>query len=183
MHDNFLSFTSKLFKPEGEDIIHQKRIRNVFDFSSEDQNKEYKIHQIDFFDHNDQNMKTKPKLLMIHGYGGTGAVFYQAVKHLRPHFRITTIDLLGMGASGRPQTFLPENCEECLDYFLLSMRAWMEQTNYDDEEYFLLGHSLGGHLSILYAILYPTNLRKLILASPVGVPHQPEGKDLDSMIE
>ena len=27
-----------------------------------------------------------PKLLMIHGYGGGGAVFYKMIKHLRQYF-------------------------------------------------------------------------------------------------
>ena len=130
---------------------------------------EYYIHQINFYD---QNLPSeKPRLLMIHGFGGTGSIFYSAVKHLREEFRITTIDLLGMGASGRPQTFLPSNCEECYEYFLLSIKAWMEETGYDQDHYHLLGHSLGGHLATLYSTVYPQNIKSLILASPVGVPH------------
>ena len=43
-----------------------------------------------------------PKLVMIHGYGGGGAVFYKMMKHLREYFEVYTIDLLGQGMSGRP---------------------------------------------------------------------------------
>jgi pimeloyl-ACP methyl ester carboxylesterase len=32
---------------------------------------------------------------MIHGFGGTGMVFYRMIGVLRKIFRITTIDLLG----------------------------------------------------------------------------------------
>jgi pimeloyl-ACP methyl ester carboxylesterase len=39
---------------------------------------------------------------MVHGFGGTGMVFYRIIGVLRKYFRITTIDLLGQGASGRP---------------------------------------------------------------------------------
>lgn len=45
----------------------------------------------------------KPKLLMIHGYGSTGTAFYAMIRHLKKFFRVTTIDLLGMGSSGRPK--------------------------------------------------------------------------------
>lgn len=36
-----------------------------------------------------------PKLVMIHGFGGGGAVFYKMLKHLRLYFEVYTIDLLG----------------------------------------------------------------------------------------
>ena len=36
-----------------------------------------------------------PKLLMVHGFGGGGATFYKRLRHLRNHFEVVTIDLLG----------------------------------------------------------------------------------------
>ena len=36
-----------------------------------------------------------PKLLMVHGFGGGGATFYKMLRHLRNHFEVITIDLLG----------------------------------------------------------------------------------------
>jgi pimeloyl-ACP methyl ester carboxylesterase len=39
---------------------------------------------------------------MIHGFGATGSIFAKMVKDLRKKFSVTTIDLLGMGFSGRP---------------------------------------------------------------------------------
>ena len=92
---------------------------------------------------------------MIHGFGATGSVFYTLVKYLRSYFRITTIDLLGLGASGRPPTFLPTEAKQCYDYYLMAIQAWARETDYDAEEFHLLGHSLGGHLSVLYSIRYP----------------------------
>lgn len=53
-------------------------------------------------DLSDPQRKSKPKLLMIHGFGGTGMVFYKMIGYLRKYFRVTTLDLFGMGASGRP---------------------------------------------------------------------------------
>ena len=107
--------------------------------------KENYINQIDFFekDHND----TRPKVLMIHGYGATGATFYGLARYLRQHFRLTAIDLMGMGASGRPK-FELKTAQQCIDYYHLSIEAWMKTVNYKDEDYILLGHSLGGYLSI-----------------------------------
>jgi pimeloyl-ACP methyl ester carboxylesterase len=39
---------------------------------------------------------------MIHGYGGGGAVFSKMIAHMSNYYEVITIDLLGMGASGRP---------------------------------------------------------------------------------
>ena len=41
-------------------------------------------------------------MIMIHGFAGSGALFYKMAAHLKEHFRVMTIDLLGMGCSGRP---------------------------------------------------------------------------------
>lgn len=42
-------------------------------------------------------------MVMIHGYGAGSCVFYRILKDLSLYFHIYLIDLLGMGASGRPK--------------------------------------------------------------------------------
>jgi cardiolipin-specific phospholipase len=41
------------------------------------------------------------------------------------------------------------------------------------EKMTLIGHSLGGYLTVAYALKYPTRVDKLILLSPAGVPRDP----------
>jgi cardiolipin-specific phospholipase len=41
------------------------------------------------------------------------------------------------------------------------------------ERFTLMGHSLGGYLAVAYALKYPGRLKKLILASPAGIPENP----------
>ena len=36
-----------------------------------------------------------PKLVMIHGFGGGGAVFFKMMYHLSNYFEVMTVDLLG----------------------------------------------------------------------------------------
>jgi pimeloyl-ACP methyl ester carboxylesterase len=43
----------------------------------------------------------KPILLFIHGYGGTGAVYFDLMKPLSQHFNAIFIDIIGMGSSTR----------------------------------------------------------------------------------
>ena len=126
--------------------------------------------------------ESKPRLLLIHGFGCTGAVFYKMIGYLSHYFRITTLDIFGMGGSGRPE-FLPKTCHDCISFFMLSLRAWMLTTGYDQEEFAIAGHSLGGYLSSRYALLHPQNITNLILFSPVGVPMRPENFTLEEIIE
>jgi pimeloyl-ACP methyl ester carboxylesterase len=48
------------------------------------------------------------KCVIIHGYGGGGAVFSKMMKHMQNHYEVITMDLLGMGNSGRPLFDLTE---------------------------------------------------------------------------
>lgn len=50
-----------------------------------------------------EEQREKPVLVLLHGYGGGGAVFYRMVKDLASMFHVYLVDLLGMGSSGRPE--------------------------------------------------------------------------------
>jgi len=69
---------------------------------------------------------------MIHGFGGTGAIFYRMIGYLRKHFRVVTIDLLGMGGSGRPP-FNHTSSRDCIEYFIGSIEAWMRTKKIREE--------------------------------------------------
>ena len=42
------------------------------------------------------------KIVLLHGYGGGAAVFMRMAPLLQNYFEVVLVDLLGMGASGRP---------------------------------------------------------------------------------
>lgn len=47
----------------------------------------------------------KPVLVLIHGYGGGGALLYKVIKSLTKSFHLILIDIIGMGASSRPNNY------------------------------------------------------------------------------
>lgn len=157
-----------------EDVPDGKRLEQIFDMSDPSENF---IHQIDYFTEND----SRPKLLIIHGFGSCGVLQYNVIGRLLDKYRVTTIDMLGLGASGRPPFDL-KNSLDCIDYYMYSIEAWMKTVGYKTEEYFLMGHSLGGYLSTLYSLKYPKKIKKLILFSPVGVPIRPDNKGYDAIV-
>ena len=116
-----------------------------------------------------------PILVMIHGYLAGGLQFCKMMKYLRPYFEVVTIDLLGMGASGRPQGLQFSGFEQSCEFFTSSIHKWTELAGIgqNGEKFYLLGHSLGGLISGHYALKYPNQIEKLFMMSAVGITEKP----------
>lgn len=117
-------------------------------------------------------------LVMLHGYGAGLGLFYQNFEPLTrvPGWRLYALDMLGMGNSSRPPFRIKakdtkEKIAEAESFFVDALEEWRKIRNI--EKFTLLGHSLGGYLAVSYALKYPGHLNKLILASPVGIPEDP----------
>jgi cardiolipin-specific phospholipase len=91
-------------------------------------------------------------MIFIHGYGGSGALFFDLMKPFSETFHTYFIDIIGMGCSSRePYTYT--TYEESIDYFMRFIETWREAKNLTN--FFLCGHSLGGYLSSIYTTKYP----------------------------
>ena len=60
---------------------------------------------------------TKPTMVLVHGYGGSGTLFYKVMKGLSENFKLIIFDIIGMGSSSRPK-WDKANGEEADAYFL-----------------------------------------------------------------
>jgi len=89
------------------------------------------------------------KMVFIHGSGAAGAVWYYQKQHFKD---ADTPDLPGH-PDGRPCNSVEEYADWLHDY----IRA----KNYEDV--ILAGHSLGGAVTLQYAIKYPADLKAIIL--------------------
>lgn len=154
-----------------------ERIKRLFELG----NPENFIHTVHFFNPNETS--DKPRILMIHGFGCTGTVFAKIVKYLKEYFRITAIDLLGQGGSGRPD-FALTDAKDCTDFFVLSVEAWMRASKYREAgDFMLFGHSLGGYVSSNFILDFPESITKLFMVSAVGISTKPEGYSADTIIQ
>jgi len=111
-------------------------------------------------------------MVLVHGYGAGGGVFFRVIKDLSRFFHLYVIDMLGMGASGRPE-FNGETTDMSENFFVDSLNKWKEKIGIQEKLY-LAGHSLGGYVSSVYAMRYPEDLIQLVLLSPVGIPEKPD---------
>ena len=122
--------------------------------------------------------KVDDNLVILHGYGAGLGFFYKNFEALSraQGWKLYALDLLGMGRSSRPPFKIHAkdrqgSITEAENWFVDSLEEWRKQRNLD--RFTLLGHSLGGYMAVAYALKYPGHLKKLILASPVGIPEDP----------
>jgi len=64
--------------------------------------------------------------VLVHGYGGSGALFFPILKKLGAKFNVILIDIIGMGGSSRPADFKAETFspQESIDYFVNYFEKW-----------------------------------------------------------
>jgi pimeloyl-ACP methyl ester carboxylesterase len=91
----------------------------------------------------------------MHGYAGSGALFFKIIKRLSEEFCLILIDIVGMGGSSRPPNFDKNKFtpQQALDYFLNYIEAWRIAIG-DLTDFFLAGHSFGGYITGHYALKY-----------------------------
>lgn len=100
---------------------------------------------------------TGPVLMLTHGYGATSAMFGPNLAALAARYRVVTWDLRGHGRSGYPV--------DAADYSAANALADMGAllAELDGAQAVLGGHSLGGFLSLDFALTFPDRVSALVL--------------------
>ncbi|KAJ7667759.1 Alpha/Beta hydrolase protein [Mycena polygramma] len=124
-----------------------------------------------------------PPVVLLPGYGAGIGFFFNNLSALAQWAgnrgsSVYAVDWLGMGRSARvpftiksPRKDTPGRVAEAESFFVDSLEAWRRKMQLDQVT--LIGHSLGGYLSVAYALEYPERVNKIILLSPAGVPRDP----------
>jgi pimeloyl-ACP methyl ester carboxylesterase len=101
--------------------------------------------------------------VMLHGKLYCSATWVETIKQLtKVGYRVVAIDQIGFCKSSKPQTYqfsfrqLAENTHRLLHDLGITNPT-------------LIAHSTGGMLGLHYALLYPSELRQLVLVNPIGL--------------
>ncbi len=101
-------------------------------------------------------LEDKAPLLLVHGFMGSRTNFYPLIGELEGNFPIYALDLLGFGDSSKPAdfTYSRNNLAGSLASFIeINIGRPVN----------LLGHSMGGEISLFLARNHPQLINKLIL--------------------
>jgi pimeloyl-ACP methyl ester carboxylesterase len=105
--------------------------------------------------------KGKP-IVLIHGFNLDSHTWIKNIDHLAARFKVYAPDLWGQGYSSR----------QPLDYgyglFEEQVRLFMEA--FDIQKPSLVGHSMGGGTSIVFALKNPDKVDRLVLLDSTGIP-------------
>jgi pimeloyl-ACP methyl ester carboxylesterase len=109
-----------------------------------------------------------PPVIMLHGWASSLREWEEIVpEFVTAGFRVYAPDLFGHGDSPRPADPRLYYCQMAYT----SLRNWIDSLQLKEAP-ILIGHSLGGWMSLRYAIGHPYKVRRLILLNPFYTPEQ-----------
>jgi len=114
---------------------------------------EYEIAYVD--ESNSENV-----LLLIHGLGSYLKAWDRNIPELKNYFRCIALDLPGYGKSSK------QIHSSKVSFYVEILNEVITKLNLKSVS--LVGHSMGGQIVLAYAIKYPSQILKLILAAPAG---------------
>ncbi len=103
-----------------------------------------------------------PGVVLLHGLSGSHRWWLKTIPALTERYRVHVPELVGFGASRRPprQPDMPEMAGV--------IRGWLDALQLRRPH--LVGHSMGGQVSIHVAAEHPERLDRLVLVSASGIP-------------
>ncbi len=107
-----------------------------------------------------------PALLILHGWGGSSDSWVKVQEILaNQDYRVIVPDFPGFGKSITPRE--PWGIDDYTGFIF----NFIKETKLKD--FFLLGHSFGGRVSVRFASLYPERIKSLILCDSAGIKPEP----------
>lgn len=100
-------------------------------------------------------------VVLVHGLAGSSLWWRPIVPALASTYRVYLIDLPGFGHMARGNSF---TLADGANWLL----AWMDAVQLERAN--LIGHSMGGHISLETAAARPSAIIRLVLVAPSGVP-------------
>lgn len=106
-----------------------------------------------------------PPLVMVHGRGSAGALWLPIIPQLAPHRHIIAIDMRGWGLSSR-EPFTGHSGAEAVAWWRDGVLGVVDGLNLG--RFDLLGHSLGGLVSLAIALERGDKIDHLVLEGAAG---------------
>ncbi len=109
--------------------------------------------------------KKNPPMVFVHGLGNEASTIWEkSISKLKDRYYIMSFDLPGFGKSSKEKKpYNPKNYAQVINYLT---------TKYINKPFILVGHSLGGAISLKFSSMFPKKVDKLVLIDVAGVLHK-----------
>lgn len=109
-------------------------------------------------------------VILLHGWLGSWGLWQDTMKFLGGHYRTYALDFWGFGESGKKRnTYAVDDFVDLVDQFMENLGIAAAP---------IIGHSMGGTVSLALAIKYPQRVKKVaVIGSPV------HGSSLDPILK
>jgi pimeloyl-ACP methyl ester carboxylesterase len=109
-----------------------------------------------------------PAIVLLHGFLGSSEIWKSHARRLKESFKVITIDLPGHGNSENiPVTFSIDDMAEGVRNVLKSLEI---------KTCVLVGHSMGGYVTLAFAEKYPRLLKGFVLFHSQAAADSPEAR-------
>ncbi|SFO89895.1 alpha/beta fold hydrolase [Pseudomonas borbori] len=113
-------------------------------------------------------------ILMVHGFGASKDNWLRLARHFTQDYQVIALDLPGFGDSSKPYASYDVGTQvERLAAFTQALQI---------KKLHLIGSSMGGHISALYAARYPEQILSLALLANAGID-SPQKSELIERLE
>lgn len=107
--------------------------------------------------------ESKGSIILLHGKNFSGNYWKKTANDLvKNKYRVLIPDQIGFGKSSKPDSF-PYTFQ-----FLASLTNDLAREQ-GINDYILVGHSMGGMLATRMALMFPEQIKKLVLVNPIGL--------------
>ncbi|MGD2155487.1 MAG: alpha/beta hydrolase [Anaerolineales bacterium] len=100
-------------------------------------------------------------VILLHGWLGSWGLWHETMKYLGKHYRTYALDFWGFGESGKKRdTYAIQDFVQMVEQFMETMGIYNSP---------LVGHSMGGTVSLSVAIRYPERVTRVaVIGSPIN---------------
>ena len=109
-------------------------------------------------------------VLLLHGLGGAAVNFKRNIDSLSRKHRVIALDLPTFGRSEVPDVSKLNPEQASYSFFTNYVKKFLDELNIN--KLTLLGHSMGGGVSLDFSLKYPDRVKNLILVSSSGLGNQ-----------